>query len=112
MKASGLDCRERAIRISESGLDDARRIDTAIICQRKEHDAAIVRLQVECERLQHRIHAMYIDKFDGRVDRSFYVQLSEQWRVLRTRKSACASEVAPLPGYVSNSLPRAAARNS
>ena len=49
--------------------------------QRKEHDAAIVRLQAECERLRHRIHAMYIDKLDGRVDRSFDVQMSEQWRV-------------------------------
>jgi hypothetical protein len=27
------------------------------------------RLQAECERLQNRIHAMYIDKLDGRVDR-------------------------------------------
>jgi site-specific DNA recombinase len=49
--------------------------------QRKEHDAAIARLQAECERLQNRIHAMYIDKLDGRVDRSFYVQMAEQWRV-------------------------------
>ena len=49
--------------------------------QRKEHDAAIARLQAECDRLQHRIHAMYIDKLDGRIDRSFYVQMSEQWRV-------------------------------
>jgi hypothetical protein len=24
---------------------------------------------------------MYIDKLDGRVDHSFYVQMSEQWRV-------------------------------
>jgi site-specific DNA recombinase len=49
--------------------------------QRKEHDAAITRLQAECERLHNRIHAMYIDKLDGRIDRSFYVQMSEQWRV-------------------------------
>jgi hypothetical protein len=49
--------------------------------QRKEHDAAIVRLQAEYEQLQNRIHAMYIDKLDGRIDRSFYVQMSEQWRV-------------------------------
>lgn len=49
--------------------------------QREEHDAAITRLQAECERLRHRIHAMYIDKLDGRVDRSFYAQMSEQWRV-------------------------------
>jgi hypothetical protein len=49
--------------------------------QRKEHGAAIARLQAECERLQNRIRAMHIDKLDGRVGRSFYVQMSEQWRV-------------------------------
>ena len=49
--------------------------------QRKEHDDAIARLQAECERLQNRIHAMYVDKLDGRIDHSFYVQMSEQWRV-------------------------------
>src|SRR5712691_6833056 len=49
--------------------------------QRKEHDAAIARLQAEVERLRNRIHAMYIDKLDGRIDRSFYVQMAEQWRV-------------------------------
>ncbi len=53
--------------------------------QRKEHDAAIVRLQAECERLQNRIRAMYIDKLDGRVDRSFYAQMSEQWRAEREK---------------------------
>jgi site-specific DNA recombinase len=49
--------------------------------QRKEHDAAVVRLQAECERLQNRIHAMYIDKLVGRIDRSFYARMSDQWRV-------------------------------
>ena len=24
---------------------------------------------------------MYVDKLDGRIDRSFYVQMAEQWRV-------------------------------
>ena len=37
--------------------------------------------EAECERLQNRVHAMYIDKLDGRIDRSFYAQMSEQWRV-------------------------------
>jgi site-specific DNA recombinase len=39
--------------------------------QRKEHDAAIIRLQAEIERLQNRIHAMYIDKLDSRIDAEF-----------------------------------------
>jgi hypothetical protein len=42
--------------------------------RRKEHDDAIAHLQAECERLQNRIYAMYVDKLDGRIDRSFYVQ--------------------------------------
>lgn len=53
--------------------------------QRKEHDAAIARLQTECERLQNRMHAIYIDKLDGRIDHSFYVQMSEQWRAEREK---------------------------
>ena len=48
--------------------------------QKKEHESAIARLQAECDRIQNRIHAMYVDKLDGRIDRSFYVQMSEQWR--------------------------------
>lgn len=52
---------------------------------RKEHEAAIARLQVEHDRLQQRIYAMYLDKLDGKVDRSFYEQMSEQWRVEQHR---------------------------
>lgn len=39
------------------------------------------RLQAEHDRLQQRLHAMYVDKLDGRIDQSFYVQMSEQWRL-------------------------------
>jgi site-specific DNA recombinase len=49
--------------------------------EQKEHEAAIARLQPEYDRLRHRIHAMYIDKLDGRIDHSFYVQMSEQWQL-------------------------------
>jgi site-specific DNA recombinase len=49
--------------------------------EQKDHEAAIARLQVEYDRLRHRIHAMYIDKLDGRIDHSFYVQMSEQWQL-------------------------------
>jgi len=49
--------------------------------EQKEHEAAIARLQAEHDRLQARLHAMYVDKLDGRIDNSFYVQMSEQWRL-------------------------------
>ena len=48
--------------------------------EEKEHEAAIVRLRAEHDRLQQRLHAMYVDKLDGRIDQSFYSQMSEQWR--------------------------------
>jgi hypothetical protein len=49
--------------------------------EQKEHEAAIKRLQAEYDRLQNRLHAMYIDKLDGRVNTSFYLQMSEQWKL-------------------------------
>jgi site-specific DNA recombinase len=39
------------------------------------------RPQGEYERLQKRLHATYVDKLDGRVDKSFYAQMSEQWQL-------------------------------
>jgi site-specific DNA recombinase len=36
--------------------------------KRRYHEEAITRLQGEYTRLQNRIEAMYMDKFDGRVD--------------------------------------------
>jgi site-specific DNA recombinase len=49
--------------------------------EQKEHEAAVTRLRAEYDRLRHRIHAMYVDKLDGRIDHSFYVQMSEQWQL-------------------------------
>ena len=49
--------------------------------EQKEHEAAIVRLQAEHDRLQQRLQVMYVDKLDGRIDHSFYTQMSEQWRL-------------------------------
>jgi hypothetical protein len=31
------------------------------------------------------MHAMYIDKLDGRIDNDFYTQMSQQWRVEREK---------------------------
>ncbi|WP_051448299.1 recombinase family protein [Bradyrhizobium sp. WSM1417] len=36
--------------------------------ERKEHDAAVSRLQAEYDRLTQRLSAMYVDKLDGRID--------------------------------------------
>lgn len=49
--------------------------------EQKEHEAAITRLQAEHDRLRSRVHAMYVDKLDGRIDGAFYVQMAETWQV-------------------------------
>jgi site-specific DNA recombinase len=49
--------------------------------QQEEHAAAVARLETECKRLQSRMHAMYVDKLGGRIDRQFYDQMSQQWRL-------------------------------
>ena len=48
--------------------------------QKKEHDAAIARHQGEHKRLQDRLHAMYLDKLDGRIDTAFFDKTSGEWR--------------------------------
>jgi site-specific DNA recombinase len=48
--------------------------------EKKEHEAAIARLQAEYDRLQSRVHAMYVDKLDGRIDQAFFERMSAEWR--------------------------------
>jgi site-specific DNA recombinase len=48
--------------------------------QRHEHEAAIIRLRPECDRLQARVDAMYIDKLDGRIGGDFLDRVAGQWR--------------------------------
>ena len=48
--------------------------------ERRYHDEAIVRLQVEYKRLQARLDAMYVDKLDGRVDAMFFDRKAAEWR--------------------------------
>jgi len=48
--------------------------------QQQECEAAIQRHRAESERLQNRIHAMYIDKLDGKIDDAFFRRMSAQWR--------------------------------
>lgn len=49
--------------------------------QQEEQDAAIGRHQTEYDRLQARIHAMYVDKLDGRIDAAFFERMSADWRL-------------------------------
>ena len=56
--------------------------------EKRDHEAAIARLQTEYDRLQNRIHAMYIDKLDGRVDAAFFDRMSVEWRAEQI--AACA----------------------
>jgi DNA invertase Pin-like site-specific DNA recombinase len=48
--------------------------------EKREHEAAIMRLQDEYNRLQSRIDTMYIDKLDGRIDAAYFDRMAAQWR--------------------------------
>jgi site-specific DNA recombinase len=56
----------------------------------REHEDAIKRLRAECDRLQNRIHAMYVDKLDGKVDDAFFERMSGEWRAEQDR---CQREI-------------------
>jgi site-specific DNA recombinase len=58
--------------------------------ERREHEEAIKRHQAEYNRLNDRIHAMYVDKLDGLVDMAFYDRMSNQWREEQNR---CQREI-------------------
>jgi site-specific DNA recombinase len=58
--------------------------------ERHEHEEAIKRHQVEYNRLNDRIHAMYVDKLDGLVDTAFFEKMSNQWREEQNR---CQREI-------------------
>ncbi|TIO82663.1 MAG: hypothetical protein E5X74_23565 [Mesorhizobium sp.] len=53
--------------------------------ERREQEQAIERCQTQYKRLEDRLHAMYLDKLDGRIDNAFYDRMSAQWRVEQTR---------------------------
>jgi chorismate mutase len=42
------------------------------IDERKEHEEAVARLKAEYDSLQRRLHALYSDKLDGRIDRDVF----------------------------------------
>jgi site-specific DNA recombinase len=61
--------------------------------EKRWHEAAIGRLRAECDRLQSRMHAIYVDKLDGKVDAACYNRMPAEWRArygpaLRSRSEA------------------------
>ena len=58
--------------------------------ERREHEEAIRRHQAEYNRLNDRIHAMYVDKLDGLVDAAFFEKMSNDWREEQNR---CQREI-------------------
>ncbi len=48
--------------------------------EKQHHEDAIRRIQVDYDRLQNRIDAMYIDKLDGRIDTDFFDRKAAEWR--------------------------------
>jgi hypothetical protein len=48
--------------------------------QHREHQEAIERLRTEYKRLDDRIHAMYVDKLDGKIGGDFYDRFAGEWR--------------------------------
>src|SRR5262245_50029282 len=67
---------------------DALRVSHAD--EKREHEAAIGRLHIEYDRLQSRMHAMYVDKLDGKVDGAFFERMSAEWRAEQDR---CLREI-------------------
>ena len=53
--------------------------------EKREHERAITRLRTEYDRLQNRMHAMYVDKLDGKVDGAFFERMSGEWRAEQDR---------------------------
>ncbi len=48
--------------------------------ERREHEEAVQQLQSEYQRLQSRLHAIYVDKLEGVIDKHFFEKLSNDWR--------------------------------
>ncbi len=58
--------------------------------EKRDHEQAVTRLKAEYARLQQRIHAMYVDKLDGRIDAEFFDRMSAEWRAEQDR---CLREI-------------------
>ena len=65
-------------------------LDASHADERREHEESIKRLRGEYDRLQNRMHAMYVDKLDGKVDGVFFERMSGEWREEQDR---CQREI-------------------
>jgi site-specific DNA recombinase len=79
-----LDIGEAALKLVADGLKSSH------VDQTKEHDEAIKRLQGEYDRIQTRLHAMYLDKLDGKIEGPLFDSLSVDWRKQQDR---CLREI-------------------
>jgi site-specific DNA recombinase len=79
-----LDIGETAFKLVSDGLRSSH------VDQAKEHNEAIARLQAEYERIQARLHAMYIDKLDGKIDSAMFESLSA---TSRKQQDRCLREI-------------------
>jgi site-specific DNA recombinase len=69
------------LKFDDEVLDWVREaLDASHADERREHEEAIKRLRAEYDRLQNRIHAMYVDKLDRKVDGVFFERMSGEWR--------------------------------
>src|SRR5260370_5027363 len=79
------------LKFDDEGLEWVREARAASHAdERREHDDAIKRLRAEYDRLQNRIHAMYVDKLDGKVDGAFFERMSGE---ARTEQDRCLREI-------------------
>ena len=58
--------------------------------EKRDQERAVAKLMAEHGRLQRRIHAMYVDKLDGRIDAEFLDLMSARWRAEQDR---CLREI-------------------
>jgi site-specific DNA recombinase len=58
--------------------------------EKREHEEAVARLKGDYDRIQSRLHAMYLDKLDGRIDAAMFDRLSADWR---TQQDRCLREI-------------------
>jgi hypothetical protein len=57
-----------------------------MIARKRARTTAALSLQAEHDRLQNRVHAMYVDELDGRIDKHFFEKLSAEWRSEQARR--------------------------
>jgi len=74
------------LRISEETLQFLKRaIQESHGDEREAHEEAVRQLQAEYDRLNSRVHAAYVDKLEGTIDKAMYESLSNRWRLEQSK---------------------------